>query len=182
MERKASTNSFTKDELRDLFQLDEKSICQTHELIGCTCAGKGLPDTGPNTKTPGTPKPDQDAEDIGFDGNDKELPDHCDEEALEDPLLPMLKPANEVDMETQEQEIIQGRRDKQNKKQGAGMQSLMNYTHIDTSQIATEQDTDDVEALIHDDVLLNVLKDEGNMVQFVFARTADLSQVSCLEH
>ncbi|KAI4155983.1 MAG: hypothetical protein LQ341_000076 [Variospora aurantia] len=41
MDHKEETSSFTREDLRDLFRLDEKSTCQTHELIGCSCEGRG---------------------------------------------------------------------------------------------------------------------------------------------
>ncbi|KAI4144539.1 MAG: hypothetical protein L6R39_004134 [Caloplaca ligustica] len=41
MDRKEETSSFTREDLKDLFRLDETSTCQTHELIGCPCGGRG---------------------------------------------------------------------------------------------------------------------------------------------
>ena len=49
------------------------------------------------------------------------------------------------------------------------MQSLMTYTHIDTSKFAIEVD-EDKEAKVEDEVLKKVLKEEGNRVGFVFAK------------
>ena len=37
------TASFSREELRDLFRLDEGTGCQTHELLGCRCGGRGAP-------------------------------------------------------------------------------------------------------------------------------------------
>ena len=33
--------SFSAEELRDLFRLDLKAGCQTHDLLGCDCKGLG---------------------------------------------------------------------------------------------------------------------------------------------
>ncbi|KAI4178437.1 MAG: hypothetical protein LQ348_005606 [Seirophora lacunosa] len=41
MDHKEEQSSFTKEDLKDLFRLDEKSTCQTHDLIGCSCEGRG---------------------------------------------------------------------------------------------------------------------------------------------
>ncbi|KAL8943215.1 MAG: hypothetical protein Q9216_001203 [Gyalolechia sp. 2 TL-2023] len=41
MDQKAETSSFTREDLKDLFRLDETLGCQTHELIGCKCEGRG---------------------------------------------------------------------------------------------------------------------------------------------
>ena len=49
------------------------------------------------------------------------------------------------------------------------MQSLMTYTHIDTSKFAHEVD-EDKEAKVEDEVLKRVLKEEGNRIGFVFAK------------
>ncbi|KAL8935807.1 MAG: hypothetical protein Q9211_004504, partial [Gyalolechia sp. 1 TL-2023] len=42
MDQKVETSSFTREDLQDLFRLDETLGCQTHDLIGCKCGGRGL--------------------------------------------------------------------------------------------------------------------------------------------
>ena len=150
MENKSGTSSFTRDELKDLFRLDESPVCQTHELIKCDCDGRGMPDAAADMVTPAVNTEDED--------EDEDLPD-----------VPTLLKANKVDMEEQERRIRERQAAARNGKDGANMQSLMNYSHVDTSRFATEQD-EDMEALIHDNILLSVLKDEGNPVSFVFAK------------
>ncbi|KAL8868841.1 MAG: hypothetical protein Q9174_004720 [Haloplaca sp. 1 TL-2023] len=49
--------------------------------------------------------------------------------------------------------------------------TLMAYTHIDSSGIASGCD-EDMEALIKDEVLLKTLKDEANRISFVFSKTS----------
>ncbi|KAL8675498.1 MAG: hypothetical protein Q9168_000010 [Polycauliona sp. 1 TL-2023] len=41
VDQKEETSSFTKEDLKDLFRLDEGPSCQTHDLIGCGCEGRG---------------------------------------------------------------------------------------------------------------------------------------------
>ncbi|KAL9601493.1 MAG: hypothetical protein Q9219_002445 [cf. Caloplaca sp. 3 TL-2023] len=41
MDHKEETSSFTREDLKDLFRLDETSSCQTHDLIRCSCGGQG---------------------------------------------------------------------------------------------------------------------------------------------
>lgn len=155
MDQKGGTSNFTKEELKDLFRLDEGLSCQTHDLLGCGCEGRGLP--APFSA---------DEEPIGSSDND-------DEEAREEDLpdLPRLIQANNLDMEEQERKINENARSSRTQKDGAKMDSLMAYSHIDTSKFSRDDD-DDMEALIHDKVLLNVLKDEGNRVSFVFSKTS----------
>ena len=154
MDQKGGTSSFTKDELKDLFRLDEGLSCQTHDLLGCCCGGRGLPDV---------PSPD-----AGF----IELLD-TEDEAGEDGFsdFPTLVEASKVNIEEQERKIKEDARAPKGQGSGGKMQPLMAYAHVDTSKFATEENQD-MEALVHDEVLLRVLKDEGNRVSFVFAKTS----------
>ena len=173
MERTAGTSSFTREELKDLFQLDERAVCQTHELIGCLCGGKGVLDSGPNTKAPGTPVASTDEDEMFVKAED----DVKDEENDDAQIIPKLRPASEINMDAQEQDVARQRAEKRNKKQGTNMQSLMSYTHIDAAQLSNGQETEDVEALIRDDILMDVLKDEGNTVRFIFSRTSEPAKI-----
>ena len=156
MDKKSGMNNFSKEELKDLFRLDEGLSCQTHDLLGCGCEGRGLPDPAVVIEEEFTPV---------------EIFDSAGEESDNDfPTMPKLIPANKVDMEEQERTIREGSRASQSKKDGAKMESLMAYSHIDTSKFASEVD-EDMEAMIHDEVLLKVLKDEGNRISFCFVKT-----------
>jgi len=42
VDNKASAATFSREELRDLFSLDDKDHCQTHELLGCDCEGRAI--------------------------------------------------------------------------------------------------------------------------------------------
>ena len=165
MDQKGGTSSFTRDELRDLFRLDESALCQTHELIGCWCGGRGLPDVSALEDDSVDPAGDNDC-------------DHDGEEDLPD--LPTLIAASQVNMVEQECKIRDAALARRSKgaTKGAKLQSLMTYSHIDTSGSGAGQrdngggGDEDMEALIHDEVLLDMLRDEGNMVDFVFAKTS----------
>lgn len=158
IDRTGGSSSFTKEELRDLFRLDESSTCQTHDLMCCTCGGRGLPPVR---------SADNDAPSLNL-----ELFKSNREEKHDDdlPEVGVLVKANKVDMENQERKIERSHNPR-TKEAGLKMESLMAYSHIDTSRFSME-DNEDMEALIEDEILLNVLKDEGNRIGFVFAKTS----------
>ncbi|KAL6720434.1 helicase [Lecanora helva] len=155
MDQKGGTNNFSQDELKDLFRLDEGSSCQTHELLGCRCEGRGLPDSAVENEY--TPIESYDSEAATSDDDDF-------------PIRPNRTRANRIDVEEQERKIKEERSQVPSAKDATKIESLMAYSHIDTSKFATE-DNEDMEAMIHDEVLLKVLKDEGNRVSFVFAKS-----------
>jgi DNA repair and recombination protein RAD54B len=57
VDNKSSSGTFTKAELKKLFTLDETSDCQTHDLLGCACGGKGFMKPLPAQILPGTESP-----------------------------------------------------------------------------------------------------------------------------
>lgn len=154
MDQKGGVNNFSQDELSDLFRLDEGSSCQTHDLLGCACKGRGLPDSATDDYL--TPLKLLDVEAKSESGDDDDFPS-----------MPELMQAKKVDMEEQERKIAGSARRLPSMK--VKFDSLIAYSHIDTSKFATVDD-DDMEAMIHDEALLSVLKDEGNRVSFVFAK------------
>ena len=154
LDRKGGTSNFTKEELKDLFRLDEGVSCQSHDLLGCGCEGRGL-----STPFPFNDEPIEVLDGDG-DATDEDMPES-----------PRLIQANNLNMEEQERKIKEDARCSRNQKDGAKMDSLMAYSHIDTSKFFKEDD-DNLEVLIHDKVLLKVLKDEGNSISFVFAKTS----------
>ncbi|KAJ5359178.1 DNA repair and recombination protein [Penicillium cataractarum] len=175
MEHKDSVSQFSTAELRDLFRLDEESTCQTHELLGCECGGKGVSPAPSGTTTPG-------------DNSDSELSELSEPQSDDDdyddlPDLPTLMKASEVDMEKQEREVQdrsrRGRTASKNEK-GKGKtqkekmhQSLAHYSHIDPSLLSTgTEDDEEIAAAVDDDVLVNLLKDECNMIGYIFKKTS----------
>ena len=169
IDQKGGGNSFTREELRDLFRLDEGLSCQTHDLLGCKCGGRGMPDTdnledGPWTVIDSEPEPELE-------------PEPEDEDSDPDFAIPPIRrratltPANKLDLEAQEQKIKDDARKARRRKGDENkMQSLMAYTHIDTSGFMEGKKDEDLEALVQDEVLRNVLGDEDNRISFVFAK------------
>ena len=159
MDQKGGGNSFTGEELRDLFRLDEGLSCQTHDLLECECGGRGMPDAA--VATEGSPWTVLDS-------------DNCDDDDDDDfPSVPVgrLMKANQVDMETQEQKIKDDAHKARHRGEGTKMESLMAYSHIDTSAYKDGED-ENLEMLVPDEVLLRVLKDEDSRISFVFAKTS----------
>ncbi|KAJ9221316.1 hypothetical protein DTO271D3_8727 [Paecilomyces variotii] len=161
MERKGGgTAQFSREELKDLFRLDETSTCQTHELLGCDCGGRGVVlQTIDDQRS----------------SDDDNATDEEEEEDLPD--FPTLLKASEVDMEAQERRI-QERKQSRNKgrKNDKMQQFLSHFAHIDPSILldsgTTEDETaSDINDLVEDDVLVSLLKDEDNRVRYVFKKT-----------
>jgi len=157
VDNKASASSFSQEELRDLFRLDERDGCQTHDILGCTCGGQGSAEAK------------VEAEEL--------VPD--DEEAVEDSgddLYPILTKASQVNMEEQEAKIQARKAAKLPK-----LRMLMEYRHIDTKMLkeaAKKEDVEDVDDLvdnmavaIDDDVFLDVLREPECNVGFVLTKS-----------
>lgn len=157
VDNKASASSFSREELKDLFRLDEREGCQTHDLLGCTCDCQGSPEIK------------LEAEVV--------LSAEDDDEDDDDVNLLTLKKASQVDMEEQEAKIKRRRAAKQPK-----LQMLMEYRHIDTKVLRaideTKVDTDvnvDVDQMavaVDDDVFLDVLREPGCNVGFVLTKSS----------
>ncbi|KAJ5091177.1 hypothetical protein NUU61_006047 [Penicillium alfredii] len=188
MEHKNNVAQFSTAELRDLFRLDQESRCQTHELLGCDCGGKGVAasssNSSPSVSTCGTATPNPRD---GNDNNDSdafELTELSSDDDLPD--FPTLMKASQVDMEKQERSIRDGshrarnRKGKKTRKSEDKMhQSLALYSHIDPSLLSPlskddGQDDDDNAGLasaIDDDVLVSLLKDECNRIGYIFKKS-----------
>lgn len=190
MEHKDNVAQFSRDELRDLFRLDEASQCQTHELLGCECGGKGTVISRP------------------LDDQDKPAPSEVangngdsDEEIEDLPDFPTLLKASEVNMEEQEKLIRQRSRSRRptskskskskpsdnedEDDEGDGeenetinqkdkmQQSLSAYSHIDPCLLSVldEEGKEWVRRAIDDDhVLLPLVREEDNRVKFIFKK------------
>ena len=171
----SSTASFSKEELRDLFRLDKGRECQTHELLGCQCKGRGVPPPPPmdDDSTEGF----QNIDDLDNKGDDKPTPTTIIEDDSSNdasapefaPLPPKLKPASTVDMAAQEAAIAASRKSKL--KEETKMQHLMSYSHIDIGNFEGEDGAKELETLIEDEVLLNVLRDEECSVGCVWGKS-----------
>jgi DNA repair and recombination protein RAD54B len=163
VDNKASASSFSRDELKDLFRLDERETCQTHDLLGCNCGCKGELETSIN--------PPVEVEEEDDDDDDK-------------PLLPGLRLASQVDMDDQEEQIESRRKAKQPK-----LTMLMEYRHIDPKHLRGEDaeevdlvdeegargnsvDADAMSLAVDDDVFLDLLKEKDSRVGFVLTKSS----------
>ncbi|KAH6644769.1 SNF2 family N-terminal domain-containing protein [Boeremia exigua] len=150
VDNKQSASSFSRDELRDLFRLDERETCQTHDLLGCTCDCTGTLEAKP--EEPVGIAEDEDSDD------DK-------------PLLPGLRKASEVDIEEQEAEIESRRKAKIPK-----LRMLMEYRHIDTKHIRADAkggvEEEELAVAVDDDVFLEVLKQNESNVGFLLTKSS----------
>ncbi|EAW22349.1 DEAD/DEAH box helicase [Aspergillus fischeri NRRL 181] len=181
MEHKSSVAQFSRDELKDLFRLDEASRCQTHELLGCDCGGLGRM-AGPSSDDASIPATDaEDSPSSDLSDTDHEFPD-----------IPTLIKASQLNIEEQERRIRSHLRDghrSRNRKSKRGndsagdepakqsriQQSLSHYVHIDPGLLsaATDETVIDLQAALDDDdVLLPLLKDEDNRVSFIFKKSS----------
>jgi DNA repair and recombination protein RAD54B len=152
VDNKASASSFSKEELRDLFRLDEREGCQTHDLLGCTCACQGT------SEIKLEPEPFED-----------EVEDDDDDDEEEE--YTSLRPASQVDMDAQESKIKARRAAKQPK-----LRMLMEYRHIDTKILKkgaeTILDEDEMSLTVDDDVFLEVLKQPECNVGFLLTKSS----------
>jgi DNA repair and recombination protein RAD54B len=149
VDNKASASSFSKEELRDLFRLDEREGCQTHDLLGCTCACTGTPE-------------------LALEPEIEELDDDEDED--EEDEYPSLKPASQVDMEAQELQIKARRAAKLPK-----LRMLMEYRHIDAKMLKQGNDAGDEHGTalaVDDDVFLEVLRQKECNVGFLLTKSS----------
>ncbi|KAL8737737.1 MAG: hypothetical protein Q9181_001394 [Wetmoreana brouardii] len=135
MDQKAESSSFTREDLKDLFRLDEGMNCQTHELMCCRCEGCNA-----------------DCLDV-------------EREADAEVVLPSISALVQASAIRKEEQAKATEAASE-----AARDTLMAYTHIDTSDFASGCN-EDKEALIKDEVLLKTLKDEGNKISFVFSKT-----------
>lgn len=144
MDGKAGKSTFSKEELRDLFRIDESPGCRTHELLSCDCGGMGH----------SARAADVDDDGAMIDDDDDNEDEHSDPEADQDlpdlPALPQILFASQLDTVAQEAQL-EARKDRarransRNKAPAPGrhdnkieaLQSLMAYSHIDCSPSTT---------------------------------------------
>jgi DNA repair and recombination protein RAD54B len=181
---KKTEASFSAEELRDLFRLDLSAGCQTHDLLGCDCKGLGidaLPLSGP---------PDAE-ETIASEDDDKSVNIGNSEEDSDDdlPLHPAHHPmpATKANVAVVEKRIAEEAKARQLKKSKDKMQALMSYIHVDASIFMGETEdvfgyeheaVKDAKAVLNDEVLVSILKDERCKVGFVFAKKSKKSKKS----
>jgi DNA repair and recombination protein RAD54B len=131
MDKKASTGAFTMAELKDLFSLDENTDCQTHDLLGCPCAGKGYLAEEEQRK--------------------------IEEEGLLVDEEPQVVRGGLMKASQVTEEIIRGKNTSGLTKEGLG--ALMGYDHIATRRLKKWEALEDEEGdvTLEDQVLMTVL-------------------------
>lgn len=152
VDNKAGPSAFTQKELRDLFSLDVNTECQTHDLLACSCEGKGY------IAEPIVP--------AIMDSDDD------DDDAL--PEFPGLMKASTVS-----EDIISGKGVKDKSNSGS-LGALMEYEHVATRLLQQKEDNwaselgeGYREASVEDGVLMKVLveQEKEEEVSFVFQKS-----------
>jgi DNA repair and recombination protein RAD54B len=164
---KKNDASFSAEELRDLFRLDLKASCQTHDLLGCDCGGRGLEPMIP----PSVPDPV-----VVIEGD-------CEEGDSDDDLLfparPTFVPATKANVEAMDRQILEDRKGQRKKRSKGKMQALMEYSHVNTSVFAGEkvdvfgyvvEEVADAKKLLDDVVLSSVLEESNCKVGYIFTK------------
>ncbi|KEQ57964.1 uncharacterized protein M437DRAFT_10207, partial [Aureobasidium melanogenum CBS 110374] len=72
VDNKANASSFTPEELRDLFTLDSREGCQTHDLLGCDCACDGSIPISGSSSSPTTASASGAEDEEGDEAEDEE--------------------------------------------------------------------------------------------------------------
>lgn len=190
LESKAGQASFSKEELKDLFRLDEEVRCQTHELIGCPCQGNKHAEADSITEgeaaADGDDQPEKelieisDADGSAFSDSEEDIKPQfkrgkTTESSKKSSLVddkPRLMKSSELDIELQER-LIRERREAARRgtlDAGKELNSLMAYSHVD-SAVLRAADDETADDLIADEVLKEVVRDEDNLISFIFSKT-----------
>jgi DNA repair and recombination protein RAD54B len=193
---KAGVSGFTREELRDLFTLDESEDCQTHKLLSCACGGKGLPLAEPDEECD---PPRNDLAALCRSDDDTDDQTLRDEEGAEivrldegNELLQLAKKskwknAKDYDWQAEEAEVQRRAKECTDSTGKVKMKSLMQYAHFDTAlverysmeePVAIADDESDaglpvadpLEGIIDDSVLRSVVREDGQRVGFMFSK------------
>lgn len=187
MDKKGGTSHFSKDELRDLFRLDENSQCQTHELLGCDCGGRGKSNNNASQEGNGNARMATSHTSDHDGGVESDDDDNDSDDDSDFPELPLLIKASDLSRDDGQNKPTK----KQLAKRRAKMRFLMQYSHIDPKLLASnkdapgeddgikgEEDDESLESQIDDEALVSLLKEEGNRVGFLFKKDGFSGEVS----
>jgi DNA repair and recombination protein RAD54B len=165
VDSKKTAQGFTTEELRDLFRLDESETCPTHDLLGCDCNGMGntrvLPENSSDDPISNRPW----GSTMGDPGAD-EMSENDDD----DVNLGVMISAAKLNLEAQERQVQKMLRKSKSDGKNGKILALMQYLHINAAKVSSGYE--DLEALIEDQVLLQVLKQQTNKVAFIFSKTS----------
>lgn len=118
VDNKVTSSSFSPEELRDLFTLDRRESCQTHDLINCPCGGrKATCETGVSSAAESEASSPKEVEDVV--DSDDDLPE-----------MPTFIRSSQIDLEAEERKREQHTKKEETK---GKLQSLMRYAHIDAT-------------------------------------------------
>ncbi|KAH7360721.1 SNF2 family N-terminal domain-containing protein [Rhexocercosporidium sp. MPI-PUGE-AT-0058] len=166
---KKSEGSFTAEELRDLFRLDVRDGCQTHQLLGCECKGVGV-DLAPSSSTL---EPDLPSTFVGKDTEDS------DDELLFPPAHAIVS-GTKANVAAVEKRIAEEKKNKKKAEITEGkMPAFMMYRHFDAAVFRGEaEDVFGYENLefkeavrvLDDEVLVEVLKGDNCKINYIFAK------------
>jgi len=173
---KQSVAQFSREELRDLFRLDESEGLRTHELIGCSCGGAGNIADSSATKEGDQDNPYFVDETVTSDNDEDELPDMP-------AFIRASRLANAAVQEQERKTLSDTNHPQANVKENdQDIQSLMLYSHIDTTRFPQLQEkSDELEKMgeiIDDDCLMGVLRGDEEEekavggVAYVFKKTS----------
>lgn len=166
---KKNEASFSPEELRDLFRLDLNDGCQTHDLVGCECGGRGTDPLPPSAVKDLISKEVETVADS----------DDSDDENLFPPIQALLTTGTKANVKAVEEKLHLEAKQKRIKKSKGKMQALMLYRHIDTAIFKGEMEdvfgyehneVTDVKKALGDEILVDVLKDKNCKVGYVFVK------------
>lgn len=197
---KSGVSGFTREELRDLFSLDESDDCQTHKLLGCSCGGKGTPVAPPedaDAEEEETLRNDlaslsssslcSNAEPIACDEDGTEILrlDDDDAEELSSYKTGTFRKGTDFNWRAEEEELQRQKKECKDSSGRTKMLSLMQYAHFDaslvdematdaTAAVGDDEDAyaaiDPLEGVIEDAALRSVLREDGRRIGFVMSK------------
>ena len=160
---KSGVSGFTREELRDLFSLNERTDgCQTHTLLGCECRNDGMPMPIAEHE----PEPHMPLSTVDVPESDTEVDADEAEEAEEAEKEVFISKAHftklsEVDIDAQEEELVRKAKDSKQSGGRAKMLSLMQYMHFDPSRYVLEHETPTTKASVSADEKEDLDEDEN---------------------
>ncbi|EXJ87467.1 DNA repair and recombination protein RAD54B [Capronia epimyces CBS 606.96] len=160
---KGQTSTFSQEELKDLFRLDESEGLRTHDLIECDCHG-----TGPRVATAEALAENAEQLDAPVEDSEEEFPDIT-AFVADGPERPTSRARKSLESEA----LAETHRE-------AESQELMKFAHLDTSILSKPEDgkelVNQVMSAIDDVCLEHIVRLEPDMlggggVSYVFKKT-----------
>lgn len=163
---KGGKATFSQDELKDLFRLDESTELRTHELIKCNCSCTGE-ESEPTSRaeTPAV-ESDDEADISGF---------------VRSSQLSKGYPEDETGVTSP---VKKARKRRESDEANGEAEEMMKYAHLNTAQVPELPDSDEtlikIEEHINDSCLMHVLRQDEDViaggVAYVFKKTTGAQQ------